>query len=118
MALGHRVMQRRLAVGVGCVERALGADEQGDHGHGADGGGAVQRVLAALVADAGRGGGGGVGEEEAREVEVVLGGDEVEDGLWVGGVRMGWVVGGDGCLPGLCCLWGLLAIVTYGSGWK
>lgn len=77
VALGHGVVQRRLPVAVGGVERALVLGEQVDHGDGADGGGAVERVLAAPVADAGRGGR-GVVEEPAGYVQVVLGGYEVD----------------------------------------
>lgn len=80
VALGHGVVQRRLAVAVGGVQRALVLQEQADHGHGAHGGGAVEGVLAAPVADPGRRRG-GVVEETPGDVEVVLGGDEVDDRL-------------------------------------
>lgn len=52
--------------------------KEGDHRGRADGGGAVEGVLAALIPDTG-GDGCVVGEELPGEVEVVLGRDEVED---------------------------------------
>lgn len=82
MALGDGVVQRRLAVAVGRVEGALVLQQQAHHGRRADGRGAVEGVLAAAVADA-RGRGRLVGEEPAGDVEVVLGGYEVNDGLYV-----------------------------------
>lgn len=84
MALGDGVMQRRLPGAVGGVERALARlEQQVDHGRGADGGGAVDGVLAAAVAHAGRGRGVMV-QQLARHVHVVLGRDEVEGRLWMG----------------------------------
>lgn len=80
MAFRHGMMQGRLPVGVCRVEGALLGHQEVDHGYGADGGGSVQGVLAALVAYAG-GGRGLVGKEEAGDVDVVFGGDEVEDSL-------------------------------------
>lgn len=80
MALCNGMVQSRLSVGVCGVEWALLGYQEVDHGYGADGGGSVQGVLAALVAYAG-GGGGLVGKEEAGGVDVVFGGDEVEDSL-------------------------------------
>jgi hypothetical protein len=54
-------------------------DEEVEHGHRADGGGAVQRVLAALVAHPRRGRLCAAALEQlAGEVEVGFGGDEVE----------------------------------------
>jgi hypothetical protein len=72
------MMQRRLPGAVGRVDGAAVLDQQVDHGHRADGGRAVQRVLPALVADAGRGRRGVVLEELAGQVEVGFGGQEVE----------------------------------------
>lgn len=79
------MMQRRPAVGVGRIQRALVLDQQVDHGYGADGGGAVEGVLASFVADAGGGRSVlvGVGEELAGYVEVVFGGYEVDHGLYI-----------------------------------
>lgn len=82
MTLGDGVVQRRLAVAVGRVQRALVLQQEVHHGHGADGRGAVEGVLAAPVPHAGRRRG-LVREEPAGDVEVVLGGDEVDDGLYV-----------------------------------
>ena len=75
-------MQRRVASIIRGVKRAVVVEQQLDHGHGAHGGGPVQRVLAALVPDARRDGG-LIGEQLAGHLEVVLGGDEVEYGLFV-----------------------------------
>lgn len=80
MALCDGVMQSRLPVGVCGVEWALLGYQEVDHGYGANGGRSVKGVLAALVAYAG-GGGGLVGKEEAGNVDVVFGGDEMEDSL-------------------------------------
>jgi len=80
MTLGDGVVQRGVALAVGGVKGAHVAEEQGDDGVCADGGGAVDGVLAAGVADAG---GGLVLDEEAGDVEVLLGGDEVKGGLGV-----------------------------------
>ena len=92
MPFGHGVVQRRAALGVGSVERAPMLEKQQEHGDGADGDGAVDGVLAAAVADA-CGGLVGVGEEEAGEVKVLLGGDEMEGRLRGGearGMRVSW----------------------------
>lgn len=53
MTLSHSMMQGGPPVIVGCVQRALVVDQQVDHGHRAHGGGAVEGILASLVADAG-----------------------------------------------------------------
>lgn len=53
MSFGDSMVQRGPAVGVGGIQRALVVDEQGHHGDGAHGGGAVEGVLASFVADAG-----------------------------------------------------------------
>lgn len=87
--LRNGMVQRCLAGAVGRVERAAVLDEQVEHGHGADGGGAVQRVLAALVADARRGGGRVLFEQPAGEVEVGLGREEVQGCLGSGGSERG-----------------------------
>jgi hypothetical protein len=78
MPLSNSVMQRRLPGAVGRVDGAAVLDEQVDHGHRADGSRPVQRVLPALVADAGRGCRGVVLEEFAGQVQVGFGGEEVE----------------------------------------
>lgn len=80
VTFSNSMMKRREALAVGRVEGAPVAQEERHHGHGADGGGAVDGVLAAAVADAGRCRRVG-GEEEAGDVEVLFGGDEVEGGL-------------------------------------
>ena len=64
------------------------------HGYGADGGGAVQRVLAPLVAHAGRGRRGVVFQELAGEIEVGFGGEEVEGCLLFWGKGAGRLVRG------------------------
>lgn len=71
MTLGNSVMQRRLARRIGSVERTVGLYQKLNHGHGTDGCGAVQGVLAALVFDA-CGGWWGGGEETACEVDVLF----------------------------------------------
>ena len=80
MAFGNGVVQGRVAFVVGGVERAPVLEQQRDHGGGADGRGTVDGVLAAAVADACRRRG-LVVDEEAGDVEVSLGGDEVEGAL-------------------------------------
>lgn len=79
------MMQRRVPLVVGRVQRAAVLQQQEHHGGGAGGGGAVDGVLAAAVADARRG---LVVDEDARNVEVLFGGDEVEGGLGNRGIRM------------------------------
>ena len=69
------MMQGRQTGDVGGVQGAPVLEQQAHHGHGADGGGAVEGRLAARVLDAG---GGAVGDERARGVEVVFRGGEVE----------------------------------------
>lgn len=81
MPLGHRMVQRRISRIVRRVQWAPRLQKQVDHGDGSHGCRTVQWVLAALVADAGRGGGVLVQEELAGEVEVGFGDDEVEDRL-------------------------------------
>lgn len=71
MSLSDGVVQGREALAVGGVEGAAVPEQQRRHGHGADGGGAVDGVLAAAVADARRGRRLGR-EEEARDVHVLL----------------------------------------------
>jgi hypothetical protein len=72
--LSNSVVQGRLPRRVGRVDGAAVLEQQVEHGHRADGGGAVQRVLAALVADAGRRRGRVGLEELAGQVEVGFGG--------------------------------------------
>lgn len=71
MALGDCVVQGRVALAVSRAQRAAILKQQADHGRGADGCGAVNGILATVVADPGRGGGIGV-EEEASHVQVLL----------------------------------------------
>ncbi len=85
MPLSNSMMQRRLASRVGRVDRAAVFDQEVQHRHGAHGGGAMQRVLAALVAHARRGRGRVALEELPGEVEVGFRGEEVEGGLDGGG---------------------------------
>lgn len=98
MPLSNRMVQRRLAGRVGRVDGAAVLDEEVEHGHRADGGGAVERVLAALVAHACRGRLRAAALEQlAGEVEVGFGGDEVEGCLFVGGRRGLVLVTRGGC---------------------
>jgi len=55
VTLGNSVVKRRVACIIGRVQGAAVLEEQVDHGNGADGGGTVNRVLATLVTDTGRG---------------------------------------------------------------
>lgn len=66
MALGYSMMQGRVSLVIGCVERAPGFEEEIDHGHGTNGCCAVEGVLAALVTDSGGGGGFLLEQELAR----------------------------------------------------
>ena len=81
MPLSNSMMQRRLAGAISRVQRAAVLQQQGDHGHRADGRGPVQRVLAALVAHTGRGRGRVLLEQLARDVEVGLGSEKMQSGL-------------------------------------
>jgi hypothetical protein len=75
-------------------------DEEVEHGHRADGGGAVQRVLAALVAHTRRGRLRAAALEQlAGEVQVGFGGDKVEGCLFVEG-RWGVSISGERLLGG------------------
>jgi len=78
MALSDGVVQRRLPGRVGRIDGAAVLNQQVDHGHRADGGRAVQGVLPALVAHAGRSRRGVALEQLAGEIQVVFGGEEVE----------------------------------------
>lgn len=51
MTFGHSVVQRSVAGAVRGVQRAPVLEQQGHHGHGAHGSGAVDGVLATLVPD-------------------------------------------------------------------
>jgi hypothetical protein len=50
MPLSNGVVQRCLPSTVGCIKRAAVFEQQVDHGHRADGGGAVEGVQPPLVA--------------------------------------------------------------------
>jgi len=52
MPLSYSMMKRGLPRAVGCVDGAAMLNEQVDHGHRANGGSPVQRILAALILDA------------------------------------------------------------------
>ena len=78
MTLGNGVVQGRETLVVGGVEGAPVAQQQGDNGVGANGGGAVDGILAAAVPDTGRG---LVFNEEAGHIKVLLGGDKVKGSL-------------------------------------
>lgn len=91
------MVQSGLAGRVGRVDGAAVLDQEVEHGHRADGGGAVERVLAALVTHARRGRLRAAALEQlAGEVEVGFGGDEVERCLLGEGKRLELVVRG-GC---------------------
>lgn len=77
------MMQRRLSITVRRVQGTLVLDQQVDHRRGSHGRGPVESVLAPLVTDS-RGCGWRVVEESAGDVEVVLGGDEMDYCLWGG----------------------------------
>jgi hypothetical protein len=87
VALACRVMQRRHAVHVRRVQRALCVEQGLHHGHVAHGRGTVQRELAAPVLCA-CAGGRLVAQQRAGNVEVGLGGAEVQRRLAVAVLRI------------------------------
>lgn len=84
MALCHSVVERGVALVVGGVQRAPALEQQADHGDGSYGCGAMYGILAAAVSHACRGRRVGGLEQDARHVQVLLGGDEVKGCLFNG----------------------------------
>lgn len=82
MPLGNSMVQRRLSGIVGRVQRAAVLEQQVDHRHRADCRRPVQRVLAALVAHAGRRRRRVLLEQLARQVQVGFGGYKVQRRLF------------------------------------